>query len=773
MGQGVFSPIVRQDPYIRGVNSPFGYYEYLPSGYGVDSTEKFPLLIYLSGLESKGDGVDDLELVLENGVAKLINEGQTFPFLVMAPQSWSGWWGNDNLTDYLDYVLDNYQVDAHRVYLTGISSGGAGAFSYAAEFPEKIAAVVPISGRGDNLEVCDMTDVLVWAFHNMDDAVFSHQFSIIPVNKFNLCDPAPVPKAKVTIYPDGGHNAWTKTYSGSGMGSEDPLYDAFDMDIFDWLLQFAKDTIIVGAGEDQVVFRPHANLQIEARAASQDGLHTYVWTQLEGPTLALENLETAILAAEDVPVGEYVFQVTATDNIGRSTSDTVKVQFRPPNASPTVDAGKEQTVILPIDSVTLRGVATDPENDAISMVWEQEEGPEPATMQFDSILDSTRLVVKNLQEGEYTFRLKATDAYDSVGTHTVRLRVISPPAGTINDFPYSDSFEQTSEEGWQAYGTINSWEQGVPEGQAIHTASEGDQVWATNLSGNYQPDESSFLLSPVFDFSALTHDPTITYDLWLQTAPEDRVQFSYTTDQGVTWNTYALADETTVANDSNGWVSMTRTLEGLAGQKSVLFRVELQAGSAGANEGIAFDQVVVCSTGNIMSISDTLVTEGETLSLPITLDNADIGEITYQAISDNQEVLPDGNITISGNVLQITSPVQVAGETEITIFSPDDCINETTFTLTVARVTAIDELENPAPRLLYPNPGTGYYQLDIHEPITAVRLYSLEGKLLKQYAGTTNTGEPYLLDITPQPNGIYYLLVETNKEVITHKLIKQ
>lgn len=105
--QGSLTPHPKEY-YTEGVTSIFGYYEYLPPDYQEDSIANFPLLLYLSGLDAQGDGVDDLDLILERGVSKLINEGFELPFLVMSPQSWSGWWESNNVDAFFDFIFDNY-----------------------------------------------------------------------------------------------------------------------------------------------------------------------------------------------------------------------------------------------------------------------------------------------------------------------------------------------------------------------------------------------------------------------------------------------------------------------------------------------------------------------------------------------------------------------------------------------------------------------------------------------------------------------------------------
>ncbi|MEM9675016.1 MAG: T9SS type A sorting domain-containing protein [Bacteroidota bacterium] len=757
-------------PYVKGKTSIFGYYEYLPSTYHNDSTAKFPILIYLSGLGSKGNGVSDLDAVLKEGLGRLISEGEDFPFPIMIPQSWSGWWSSSNVDAYLDYLHENYRIDRSRVYITGFSAGGAGAFEYAVAFPDKITAIIPISGRGDNLDICEMADVPVWAFHNIDDPSFSFRFSTIPINNLNQCTPNPIPKAKITVYSEGGHDAWTKTYDGSGMGTEDPTYDAFDENIFDWLLHFAKDTIIVDAGEDQVIFRPQTTLEIDTYSASDDGQHDYLWTQISGPEITIQDQTLPTLTVDEIPIGEYVFQVTVEDKQGKSNSDTVNVRVRPPNEAPSVFVGAEQAYILPIDSVALLGFVEDPESDDFTIKWEQEEGPEGTLLQFDSgQVDTTYLVVRNIQQGVYTFRLSATDEYDSTSAKTVRIRVIPSPAVVVQTLPHIESFEESIEAGWRDYGAVSSWAQGKPEGAVINQASDGEKVWGTNLVGDYQENESSFLLSPIFDFSALTNDPVISYDIWQRAAPEDHVYLSVTTNQGTTWQFYSI---TTEENDGSGWARVFHSLREVAGQSSVMFRFGVEANTINRHEGIAIDNVVVCSAGKIASIPDTMLVEGEVLRIPIELDNPDISEIAYQVTSSNQEILPDQNMTISENILEITSPLQVEGDTEITVSSEQACIDGATFTLTLARVTAIGEPDHALPALLYPNPGTGLYQVKAEQPIREIRLYGVTGRLLKVYPSTSSTAKQFSLDINDQPNGIYHLQVETAKQFFRQKLIK-
>ena len=58
----------------------------------------------------------------------------------------------------------------------------------------------------------------------------------------------PLLKAKLSIYPGVGHNSWSMTYDGTGMGTERNDYDPFSQEIYDWMFDFQKD---ISEGEIQ------------------------------------------------------------------------------------------------------------------------------------------------------------------------------------------------------------------------------------------------------------------------------------------------------------------------------------------------------------------------------------------------------------------------------------------------------------------------------------------------------------------------------------------
>ena len=195
------------------------YLIYLPEGY--DSTRLWPLLLFLHGAGERGD---DLERVAIHGPPRLIREAtMDFPFIVVSPQvpedrTWS--------TLFLDALIEEisatHAVDEDRIYVTGLSMGAYGAWHVAFEFPDRFAALAPISGGGTITGPCTIRHVPVWVFHGALDPVVPVWHSDELVERLRDCDG----HVRYTRYDDAGHDAWTRTYANS--------------ELYEWLLQHRR-----------------------------------------------------------------------------------------------------------------------------------------------------------------------------------------------------------------------------------------------------------------------------------------------------------------------------------------------------------------------------------------------------------------------------------------------------------------------------------------------------------------------------------------------------
>jgi predicted peptidase len=222
-----------------------GFYEALPPSY--DSTSnKFPLLLFLHGGGELGDGSSDsLPLLLKNSLTKRLYEktlpltftvnGHDFSFIIISPQ-FKKWPTVEDVHDVMKYALENYRVDSSRIYLSGLSMGGGVTWEYAgSKYGKSLAAIVPICGASwaDSAVARQIAknEVPAWAFHNEDDQVVTVNSTKRYARLINAENP-PIP-VRVTYWPTGGHDAWTK--------ASDPEYREEGKNMYEWMLQFVRE----------------------------------------------------------------------------------------------------------------------------------------------------------------------------------------------------------------------------------------------------------------------------------------------------------------------------------------------------------------------------------------------------------------------------------------------------------------------------------------------------------------------------------------------------
>ncbi len=170
------------------------------------SAEKWPVLVFLHGSGERGD---DLRLVLNHGPFGAAAADPSFPFFVIAPQLPEGaHWRPETVIAIIEDAIAKAPVDRRRIYLTGLSLGGHGTWDTAAAYPDYFAAIAPISGYGDPAEACRFKELPVWSFHGVEDDIVLAADNQSMVDAVRDCGGAP----GMTLYPDTGHDAWTRTY---------------------------------------------------------------------------------------------------------------------------------------------------------------------------------------------------------------------------------------------------------------------------------------------------------------------------------------------------------------------------------------------------------------------------------------------------------------------------------------------------------------------------------------------------------------------------------
>lgn len=207
----------------------YRYAVYVPRGY--QASVHWPVILALHGSDDFGS---DGRKQLNGGLApKIRTYPERFPAIVVFPQSHiEGMWGwhardGEAAMAELDKTMSEFSIDPRRVYLTGVSAGGNGAWFLAVKYPERFAAVAVVSGfvsedRGSRLPsiappgTADLdayvakrvASIPIWISHGSVDPVVPVEES----RRMYAALKAAGAKVQYTEFPGVGHNAWDWDY---------------------------------------------------------------------------------------------------------------------------------------------------------------------------------------------------------------------------------------------------------------------------------------------------------------------------------------------------------------------------------------------------------------------------------------------------------------------------------------------------------------------------------------------------------------------------------
>ncbi|AEV96872.1 hypothetical protein A4D02_29945 [Niastella koreensis] len=194
---------------------------------------------------------------------------------------------------------------------------------------------------------------------------------------------------------------------------------------------------VANAGTDRTYTISTANPLVLDGSASTDPdgtIQSYKWERASGPNtpviVAPNSVQTPVTAL--VP-GEYEFKLTVTDNEGASASASVKITVAlPENKPPVANAGIDQVITLPVNTVTLNGSSSvDPDGAIKVFSWNLKTGPN--TPLFGTP-DAAITQVSGLAAGSYEFELKVQDDRGATATDTVAVTVNRAPEKSCTSF---------------------------------------------------------------------------------------------------------------------------------------------------------------------------------------------------------------------------------------------------------------------------------------------------------------------------------------------------
>jgi predicted peptidase len=259
------------------------YFVYLPPGHA--RKKIWPVVLFLHGNGERGDGKGELDYVLAHGpLFEAWCQKRDLPFVIISPQlpmfgqgevdyiknrtpaqiprrkpdginarpdthntrlaePMQGKLSDDELPDgptgppdgweqietellmMVDRTVADFKGDTKRVYLTGLSYGGFGAWNLAARHPEKFAALAPIVGYGhpDHAAPIAKAKLPVWVFAGGRDSVVPLRFFYPVLNKLEALGHSDV---RFSNEEDLGHFTWVRVYAGQ--------------DLYSWLLSQSR-----------------------------------------------------------------------------------------------------------------------------------------------------------------------------------------------------------------------------------------------------------------------------------------------------------------------------------------------------------------------------------------------------------------------------------------------------------------------------------------------------------------------------------------------------
>ncbi|KQC32517.1 glycosyl hydrolase [Nonlabens sp. YIK11] len=288
--------------------------------------------------------------------------------------------------------------------------------------------------------------------------------------------------------------------------------------------------------------------------------------------------------------------------------DDIRMKSASNNNGGSIDCGSnivdvllENTGMNPINKVTLTYSINGGAD--LSRDYELEIDPQEEVIVYIDDL--------NLEPGSYTLRLQVSADNDEFLSNNFKtLTIVQNNSANLNQ---NYGFEQETLVTLNEKSTNILWERGTPKGRLLNKAADGQQVYATNLDGNYTDLTVAYLYTGCYnlaDVDTAQFKFDMAYDLeqdW------DIFYVQYSTDNGNNWNLLGNADDedwysSNKSNEGNNCFScqggqwtgtnsqMTTyktSLDDLVGNERVIFRFVFHSDQSINQEGVVLDNVEI------------------------------------------------------------------------------------------------------------------------------------------------------------------------------------
>ncbi|MCO5286625.1 MAG: PKD domain-containing protein [Chitinophagaceae bacterium] len=433
---------------------------------------------------------------------------------------------------------------------------------------------------------------------------------------------------------------------------------------------------VANAGADKTITLPTNKVTLTGSGTDADGtISSYQWSKTAGPgSYTIVSPASATTEVTSLTEGTYTFQLKVTDNKGATDTATVKVTVNAaPNQAPTANAGADQTITLPTNTVSLAGSGTDEDGTVVSYQWTKISGP--SSYNFGNS-GSAVTDVFGLTEGVYSFQLEVTDNKGAKGRDTMQVTVNAAPnqaptanAGADQTITLPTNKVTLKGSGTDADGTISSY-------QWTKTAGPGSYTIVSPASATT---EVTGLTEGTYTFQLKVTDNkgatgTATVKVTVNPAPNKAPKAYAGADKSITLptNTVSLAGSGT---DEDGTVISYQwtKISGPSGYNIV------NSGSAvtdvfGLTEGVYSFQ---------LEVTDNKGAKGRD-TMQVTVNAAPNQAPTANAGADQTITLPTNKVTLKGSGTDADGTIssyqwsKTAGPGSYTIVSPASATTEVT-----------------------------------------------------------------------------------------------
>jgi hypothetical protein len=169
------SELLRSESFVRPSGDRVSYVIYVPRTY--NAANRYPLFVFLDVSSNREtDGGKQRFPGISRAIELGSERGEPLDFVVLFPAGNQGRWsvGSDNsrlVIELVDETCKRFSIDPDRIYLTGLAGNGAAVWNFAAEYPDRWAAIVTLTAFRGSVPASRVAHIPCWCFHRDSDSI--------------------------------------------------------------------------------------------------------------------------------------------------------------------------------------------------------------------------------------------------------------------------------------------------------------------------------------------------------------------------------------------------------------------------------------------------------------------------------------------------------------------------------------------------------------------------------------------------------------------------